>query len=492
MAQTPNPPTAERNDMPTMPPMIIQGGMGAAVSNWTLARAVSMQGHLGVVSGTAMDMVLVRRLWDGDPGGHCRRAIDAFPIRDIADEVLERFFRPEGSPDEKYPDLPMYQKKLRPLHERLLTLGNFVEVWLAKEGHDGLVGMNRLTKIQLPTLPSLYGAILAGVDYILMGAGIPREIPGALDRLARHETATIGLDVEGLERGEVVETSFDPADVWGDQTPVEVERPDFLAIISQHSLATMMSKKANGRVDGFIIEAPSAGGHNAPPRGKTTYNEKGEPIYGERDVADLEKIAALGLPFWLAGGSGTPEGLAQALDAGAAGIQVGTLFAYCEESGLAPENRQRVVDQAVDGTLDVLTDGRASPTGFPFKVVQLENTMSTEEDYQARTRVCDMGYLRSMYKMEGGRIGYRCASEPVDTYVKKGGDIEETVGRKCICNGLMATIGMGQTRENGKELPIVTSGDEVMRLGAFLEGRRSYSAKDVLEYLTSGVAAGTA
>jgi NAD(P)H-dependent flavin oxidoreductase YrpB (nitropropane dioxygenase family) len=475
-----------------MLPMIIQGGMGVAVSDWGLARAVSREGQLGVVSGTALDLVLARRLWDGDLGGHCRRAMEAFPIAGIAEEMLERFFRPEGSPDRPYPLIPQYQEILRPIHEKMLTLANFVEVYLAKEGHDGVVGMNRLTKIQLPTLPSLYGAILAGVDYILMGAGIPREIPGALDRLARHEPASITLEVKGLDRGEVVETTFDPSGLWSGTPPDEMKRPDFLAIISSHSLATMLTRKANGRVDGFVVEAPPAGGHNAPPRGKVALNERGEPIYGERDVADLEKIAELGLPFWLAGGTGTPEGLAQALEAGATGIQVGTLFAYCDESGLSSENRRRVVEQALSGDLEVLTDGRASPTGFPFKVVQMERTVSTEKDYLARARVCDLGYLRTMYRGETGRVGYRCASEPVDTFAKKGGDVEETVGRKCICNGLLATIGMGQTREDGRELPILTSGDEVTRLGTFLAGRTSYSACDVLDYLTAGLVAARA
>ena len=49
---------------------LIQGGMGVYVSNWRLARAVSELGHLGVVSGTCLDTVLIRRLADGDPGGH--------------------------------------------------------------------------------------------------------------------------------------------------------------------------------------------------------------------------------------------------------------------------------------------------------------------------------------------------------------------------------------------------------------------------------------
>lgn len=466
-----------------MPPMIIQGGMGVAVSSWGLARAVAVQGQLGVVSGTALDVVLVRRLWDGDPGGHLRRAMEAFPIAEIAQEVMDKFFRPEGSPEEPYPAIPLHQKTLRPIHEKLLTLGNFLEVFLAKEGHDGLVGVNLLTKIQIPTLPSLYGAILAGVDYVLMGAGIPREIPGALDRLSAHEPAAICLDVIGTEKGETVKTSFDPSSLWGDATPTAVSRPLFLPIISSHSLANMMVKKANGRVDGFVVEGPTAGGHNAPPREKGGFTERGEPLYGERDIADLAKIGEVGLPFWVAGGAGTPEAFQAARAAGAEGVQIGTLFAYCEESGLHPEHRQTVIDQALHGQLDVYTDGRASPTGFPFKVVRLDETISEPEVYAARERVCDLGYLRSPYKMENGRIGYRCASEPVDTFVKKGGAIEDTVGRKCICNGLLATIGHGQLREKGRELPILTSGDDLKNLGTFLKGRTSYSAGDVIRYI---------
>ena len=36
--------------------------MGAGVSNWRLAQAVAKLGQLGVVSGTALDLVLARRL----------------------------------------------------------------------------------------------------------------------------------------------------------------------------------------------------------------------------------------------------------------------------------------------------------------------------------------------------------------------------------------------------------------------------------------------
>jgi len=72
-------------------------------------------------------------------------------------------------------------------------------------------------------------------------------------------------------------------------------------------LALTLSRKANGRVDGFIVEFPTAGGHNAPHRGKRQLNDRGEPIYGKRDVVDLKKLQAIGLPFWLAGGYGAPD-----------------------------------------------------------------------------------------------------------------------------------------------------------------------------------------
>jgi len=66
--------------IPSSLPRLIQGGMGVGVSSWRLARAVASRGHLGVVSGTAIDAVFVRRLQDGDPGGHLRRAMARFPV----------------------------------------------------------------------------------------------------------------------------------------------------------------------------------------------------------------------------------------------------------------------------------------------------------------------------------------------------------------------------------------------------------------------------
>jgi nitronate monooxygenase len=469
-------------------PLIIQGGMGIAISNWKLARAVSLTGQLGVVSGTAIDNVLVRRLQDGDIGGHMRRAIERFPIPGVGEDVLKRYFLPEGrAAGEAYKAIPMYRQVMTGARRQLTMLANFAEVFLAKEGHDGEVGINLLTKVQMPNLDSLYGAMLAGVDYVLMGAGIPKEIPGVLDRFSNHDAASIRLDVDGLGRGEAEYIELDPREHWEGNEPEPLKRPRFLPIVSSDPLATMLSRKANGRVDGFIIESPTAGGHNAPPRGKPQVNERGEPVYGERDTANLEKMRDLGLPFWLAGGAGSPERLQEALEAGAAGIQVGTLFAYCEDSGMAPDLRKSVLAEARTEAPDVYTDGRASPTGFPFKVVNLGDSLAEEHVYQARERVCDLGYLRTAYKAESGRVDYRCPAEPVGTYIKKGGDEADTIGRKCLCNALMADIGMGQVRAGGtRERPLLTSGDDLRLLGEFVGERDGYSAADVVEYLRAG------
>lgn len=464
-------------------PRVIQGGMGAAVSGWRLANAVSRTGQMGVVSGTALDTVFVRRLQDGDPDGHMRRGMEQFPIQRAADEAAHRYHRPNGRPPGKpYKMLPLYRQGMASARQELTMLAAFVEVFLAKEGHDAPVGINLLTKIQPPTLATLYGAMLAGVDYVLMGAGIPREIAGVLDLLAGHRPARIRFDVEGLPSDAIEYLEFDPGVHW-ETSPKPLARPKFLPIVASNSLATMLARKATGRVDGFVIEGPTAGGHNAPPRGKPRLNERGEPMYGERDKVDLAKVRDLGLPFWVAGGAGHPERLTAARAAGAAGIQVGTLFAFCEESGLAEPLKRSVLAHAARGQVDVRTDPRVSSTGYPFKIV---NWAENPAVGATRERVCDLGYLRVAFMGGDGKIDYRCPGEPEATYVKKGGRVEDTLGRQCLCNALLAAIGHPQTRANGTvEPPIVTSGDDLTIIGGFLGGRTNYTAADVIAYLLS-------
>lgn len=471
------------------PPIIIQGGMGAGVSSWSLARAVSKAGQLGVVSGTALDAILARRLQVGDPGGHMRRALQRFPIPGVAQRIIDRYFVPNGKAEDKpFKAKPVPSEKPSRHLVELLVASNFVEVFLAREGHDAPVGINYLEKIQLPTLPSIYGAMLAGVTYVLIGAGIPRAIPAVLDRLAQRQSVELRLEVHDADPNDAFITRFDPNEFFAGEAP-ELDRPDFLAIISSATLANMLARKASGKVDGFVVEGPTAGGHNAPPRGRPELSIEGEPVYGKRDVPDLEAIKALGLPFWLAGSYAEPEHVAEALRLGAAGVQVGTAFAYCEESGLEHGLKERVLLMSREGRARVFTDPIASPTGFPFKVLQMEDTHSDEATYEKRSRICDLGYLRHAYKRADGKLSWRCPSEPVEDYVRKGGDVKDTIGRKCVCNGLVANIGMAQVMRDGDlEKPLITSGDDVADVARFLKpGERTYKAVDVIDYLLRDV-----
>jgi nitronate monooxygenase len=138
-----------------------------------------------------------------------------------------------------------------------------------------------------------------------------------------------------------------------------------------------------------------------------------------------------------------------------------------------------------------VTDPIASPTNFPFKVVRLDGSVTEPEVYAGRPRICDLGYLREAYRTAVGAIGYRCAAEPVTVYQSKGGKTENTVGRKCLCNALMANIGQPQVRNKYVEKGLITSGDDLTELAPFLPAEGwVYTASDVVDKLMSELSDG--
>ena len=466
-------------------PRIIQGGMGIGVSSWPMAKAVAQAGGLGVVSGTAIDSVISRRLQDGDSDGSVRRALGNFPDHDFAADVFRRYFI-EGGKEKNTPYLLVPKLSLHPtdFSSKFLVLSNFVEVWLAKEGHSGLIGINFLEKLQLATPASIYGAILAGVDYVLMGAGIPSEIPRVIRELSNHEKTTISIAVENASTKYFL--SFDPS-IIVDAKTIDIVKPKFLAIISSHALAAYLNRDIEVRPDGFVVEGVTAGGHNAPPRGNTPIGIDGQSQFTVKDDADIEKVRATGLPFWLAGGYATPEKLRFAISQGAVGIQVGSIFALSHESGITKELRQQVLTQLANKRLNVITDPLGSPTSFPFKYAELDATISESREFDSRVKLCDLGYLRTVVERPNNRIVYRCSGEPKKTFVSKGGVDSATVGKKCLCNALMSNIGMPQVRATGyREAALITLGSDITGeeelLAMYPDG---WSAAQAMEYLIS-------
>jgi NAD(P)H-dependent flavin oxidoreductase YrpB (nitropropane dioxygenase family) len=500
---------------------LIQGGMGVYVSNWRLARAVASERPgetAGTVSGTALDVVYVRLLQLGDPGGHARRALSAFDARfgsDVGRKIVARYFIEGGKvPDARFRSAPMQvvrsgdgkttfaapngadepiPLKLDGNIIELLIATGFAEVWLAKEGHDGKIFINFLNKIELPLIYIMYGAMLAGVDGVIVGAGNPDSLPAICSRLARHDQVTRGLSVMYAGPGEQFVIEFDPKTVAGGAlTKAPVQRPAFLAIASLEELVKALAGSESQAPDGFIIEHHTAGGHNANPLGPMKKDEEGQPIYGERDEPDLTAIRDVGIPFWLAGGYGSHARLQEALAVGAVGIQVGSTFALTEESGMKPEYRSAILRELRNGTNDaaLVKTTMFSPTGFSFKVVQLPGTLSEDDVYATRPRMCDIGLLQqrgfSKPDEDGTRTLFqRCAAAPIEGYVSNRGIERNTEERRCLCNGLLAAIGLGQVKKLGgewtEEPAIVTLGnrlDDVRRLSR--QGQTPYHVQDVV------------
>jgi nitronate monooxygenase len=115
----------------------------------------------------------------------------------------------------------------------------------------------------------------------------------------------------------------------------------------------------------------------------------------------------------------------------------------------------------------------------------MENTLSDTTLFSRRERNCDLGYLRQAYRKLDATVGYRCSAEPVEDFLNKGGDLSETPGRKCVCNGLLATVGLGRVRSGHEPEPaLITAGNDVAQLAQFLKPNRdSYTAAEVIDYL---------
>jgi NAD(P)H-dependent flavin oxidoreductase YrpB (nitropropane dioxygenase family) len=339
----------------------------------------------------------------------------------------------------------------------LLIATGFAEVWLAKEGHNGKIFINFLHKIELPLIYVLYGAMLAGVDGVIIGAGNPDRLPALCRQLAQHKAVTHEISVLYREAGEEFALAFDPKQVANGRFAVQpLTTPAFLAIVSLEDLAKALAASKSAPPDGFIIEHHTAGGHNANPIGPLVRDALGQPIYSNKDEADLAAIRGLGIPFWLAGGYGSRVGLQKARAAGATGVQAGTVFALAEESGMKSEYRAAILTALKEGVADadLVRTTVFSPTGFSFK---------------------------------GERVLFqRCPAGPIENFVKNRGVERNTDERRCLCNGLLACVGLGQVKEIQGQM---VEEPAIVTLGNHLDGVRRLSRQGQVHYFVQDVVA---
>ena len=171
-------------------------------------------------------------------------------------------------------------------------------------------------------------------------------------------------------------------------------------IVSEARAASLIARRwlRRGRVpDAIVVEHPRfAGGH----LGAARLEEVDDPRFDFARVLPEIRVAlhALGLdadriPLVAAGGINSPQRVAQALDAGAAAVQVGTPFAVAEEGDAHP-NFKRVLAEARRDDIVVFM----SVAGLPARAVRtpwLARYLEKQEILQRRAgkrRQCTLAW----------------------------------------------------------------------------------------------------
>ena len=296
---------------------------------------------------------------------------------------------------------------------------NFVEVFLAKEGHDGVVGINYLRKIELP-LPFALLRRDAGRRRLRPGGGGQPLRPPRPGAPARRRTRTSPgrsgsrgpRSADGDRAVAVSPRSLVPA------ATAPLAAPAVLAIVASVDLATGLAgdPPSPGRTaSSSRARAPAATTRRRADRGGSSRGPAA--VYDDRDARGHprhRRPRPAGLARRLL--RQRPRVCAGASPYGAVGVQVGTAFALCQESGFDADLKQPGARRRWRAG-DV---SRAQPTGGSRRPGSRSGSWSwtaTLSDPQVeadRQRVCDLGVLRSPYRNADGRVDYRCPAEPVD------------------------------------------------------------------------------
>lgn len=333
---------------------IIQGGMGVGVSLFPLASAVAREGGLGIVSSAALDRLVSKR---------------------------------NGS------TLNSYEAA-------------YEEVSRAKSA-GGFAGINIMCALVRDYEDSVRGALDAGADAIISGAGLPLGLPAIQ---APKDTALIPI------------------------------------VSSARALELICKKweKAGYRPDAIVLEGPLAGGH---------LGFKPEQIDLESNVLEnlLPPVKEMAMkygdfPVIVAGGIYTHQDIMRFLSMGADGIQMGTRFLATEESSASAPYKEAVLKANEEDVFVAYRPG--SPCGLPFRVIK-QSPMFVSALARLRTPKCDKGYV--LLKDGEGKFTKCPAKEDNESFF-------------CICNGLLSSAGYNPEKEEA----LYTVGSNVVRVKEIL------------------------
>lgn len=153
-------------------------------------------------------------LQQGDVGGAMRWALDHFPLSEIAREITAGHYCPGGlvCPPNARVDKTIPVPSAAQVSSLLLA-GAFAEVFLAKFGHDGVVGIVWPDQTDLDDLAMLSGAMLANVDCVIVPPEAVSFVTQAIDMIGADEFAAWlapAMDRPALPSVVVVDSASSP------------------------------------------------------------------------------------------------------------------------------------------------------------------------------------------------------------------------------------------------------------------------------------------
>ncbi len=226
----------------------------------------------------------------------------------------------------------------------------YEEVSLSKV-KGGFSGINIMVALGRDFIDSVKGALDAGADAIISGAGLPLNLPAIQPP---KDTALIPI------------------------------------VSSARALDIICKKweKLGYRPDAVVLEGPLAGGHLGFRIDQVDLdsNKLENLLPPVKDMA----IKFGDMPVIVAGGIYTHADIVKFMDMGADGVQMGTRFLATEESSATEEYKQAVVLAKEE---DIVVAHRpGSPCGLPFRVIK-QSPMYVSSLAGKRTPKCDKGYV---------------------------------------------------------------------------------------------------